>query len=109
MSLQICPNCKKHIQWWKIYKKLNEKRIYSHHIIDCQKCGYKLWTKKKNKDLWATIYTTLLWMLLPIILITFVATNKLNFLIAILIVIVYHFAIMTYYISNSKYKYVRKK
>ena len=109
MSLQVCPNCKKEFSWWKVYKRLNERNIYTSNLLECPKCHSRLWTRKKKTNLTSNVSGSLLFMMLPILLIILVAINYFNFFYAILIVVAYHFIIFSYYISIYNYEIVKKK
>lgn len=108
MSLQKCPNCKKGIPWWKIYKNINKKKFYGNHLLKCSKCKYKLGIKLKKKSILKSIWEALLWMAFPIIMIVSVAIVNFNFLYAIVLVTIYHFIAMDYVIKTYKYDSVKK-
>lgn len=108
VSLQKCPNCKKHISWGKVYKKINKKRFYGNHLLKCPKCKYKLGIKLKKKSILESMWKALLWMAFPILLIGLVALGNFSVLYAIILVILYHFMAMAYIISTYKYDSVKK-
>ena len=109
MSLQKCPNCKKKIDFWKVYKKINQKRFYSDHLIKCHKCHAKLWIKLKKKTFTESLVKAFAWMSLPILLIISVALGNLNAFVAMWIVIIFHLCAMAYIIKTYKYNKIKKQ
>ena len=108
MRLQKCPNCKKEIGFWRVYKKINKKRFYSDHLLKCHKCHAKLGIKLKKKTFTESLFKAFAWMSLPILLIITVALGKLNAFIAMGIVIVFHLLAMWYIIKKYTYNNVKK-
>jgi NAD-dependent SIR2 family protein deacetylase len=108
MSLQKCPNCKKKIGFWRVYKKINKKRFYSDHLLKCHKCNAKLGIKLKKKTFTESLVKAFAWMSLPILLIISVALGNLNAFVAMAIVIVFHLLAMAYIIKHYKYNHVKK-
>jgi NAD-dependent SIR2 family protein deacetylase len=82
MSLQKCPNCKKKIGFWRVYKKINKKRFYANHLLKCHKCDAKLAIKLKKKTFTESLLKAFGWMSLPILLIISVALGNLNAFVA---------------------------
>lgn len=109
MSLQKCPNCKKKINYWRVYKKINQNKFYKNHLLKCHKCDAKLGIKLKKKTFWERLLKGFAWMWLPILLIICVALGSLNAFVAMGIVIVFHFVAMTYIIKTYKYNHVKIK
>jgi CXXC-20-CXXC protein len=107
MSLQKCPNCKKKISFWKVYKKINKKRFYSNHLLKCNKCDGKLSINLKNKSFIERLLKAFAWMLLPILLIIIVALGLLNAFVAMVIVIIFHLIAMVYIIKNYNYNSIK--
>jgi CXXC-20-CXXC protein len=108
MSLQKCPNCKKKISFWKVYKKINKKRFYSNHLLKCNKCEAKLGIRLKKKSFIERLLKAFAWMLLPILLIISVALGNLNAFVAMGIVIIFHLIAMAYIIRTYKYNKITK-
>lgn len=108
MSLQKCPNCKKKISFWKVYKKINKKRFYSNHLLKCNKCEAKLGIKLKKKSFTERLLKAFAWMSLPILLIISVALGNLNAFVAMGIVIAFHLVAMAYIIKNYNYNNIKK-
>lgn len=104
MSLQICPYCKKENSYWRVYKNINLKHYSKEMSIKCEFCHEKMRLKIKEKNSCEKVKSWFFWMFLPLILILLVAIHKLNFIIAILAVIIYHFIAMYYLIKNLHYK-----
>lgn len=82
MSLQKCPNCKKKINYWRVYKKINQNKFYKNHLLKCHKCDAKLGLKLKKKSFIERVLYGLAWMALPILLIISVALGNLNVFLA---------------------------
>lgn len=109
MSLQKCPNCNKKIGFWKVYKKINQKRFYSDHLIKCHKCHAKLGITLKKKTFTESLFKAFAWMSLPILLIITVALGNLNAFVAMWIVVVFHLLSMAYIIRTYKYNNIKKQ
>ena len=103
-----------HIKFWQIYKIINFNKTFwkkKGREFKCEICHEKCklkwkWYEKINNIV--RFFTYLLWLLPAIILILLVACGKLNFLIAILIITVFHFLAM-YFIINSRRLQIEKK
>lgn len=104
-------NCN-HDSFWQLYRVINFSRFSN---LDngikykCDKCGAKCtlkwkWYMKMEENIMKKMATYLLWLSPGIILIFLVATLRLNYLVAILLIIIYHFAAMYYVINSGKLK-----
>lgn len=97
-----------HTSFWQIYWIINLNNIFSDdkwREFKCKKCKKKYilsrkWYKKLNKDPLKKFLTFLSWMTPALALILLVAFWYLNYLIAIWLIIAFHFWAM-YYIINS--------
>lgn len=104
MSLLKCPNCKKKISYWKVYKNINvKKRKYT-----CKKCHTKLKIKCKTKTFLQRLLWTFLWLGFPAWIIILVVGGVLNPFVAMAIVIAFHFVWLHYIITRYKYKVLKK-
>jgi hypothetical protein len=105
-----------HLSFWQIYKIINFNVKFidkEWRVFKCNKCNKKCvlswkWYKemKKNGFNKAAIY--FLWLLPALILMYKVANLELNYLIAILLVIIYHFWAMCYIIDSPRLKITEK-
>lgn len=104
-------NCN-HASFWQLYKVINLSRFSN---LDngikfrCSKCNTKCtlkwkWYMRMEKSIMKKIATYLLWLSPAILLIYLVATLKMNYLIAIWLIIIFHFAAMYYVINSDKLK-----
>ena len=100
MSLLKCPNCKKKISYWKVYKNINLKKRKS----TCKKCHAKLKVKWKARTFTQRLLWCFVWLGFPAVLILLVAAWYLNAFVAMWAVIVFHFLGLHYIIKNYKYK-----
>lgn len=108
-------NCK-HNSFWEIYKVINfNKTFIAENGVEfkCDKCKKKCvlkwkWYKKIKHNSVKRFFTSLLWLLPAIILIALVANWNMNFLIAIWIITVFHFAAMIYIINSDRLKITEK-
>lgn len=100
MSLQKCPKCKKKIPWGTVYEAINRKEKH----VKCPFCNKKEKFKKEKKSFIKALIQKFLWLSVPLLMIILVAMQKLSFIIAIDIVIIFHFISMYFIIKYSKYK-----
>lgn len=104
-------NCK-HNSFWQLYKVINFSRISNLDNgikFKCSTCNTKCtlkwkWYIKMEKNNMKRIATYLLWLSPAAILIYLVATLKMNYLVAIGLIIIFHFAAMYYIINSDKLK-----
>ena len=104
-------NCK-HISFWNIYKVINFNKTFNSNnwiTFKCDKCDTKCilkwkWYKKMKESFIKKILTYFLWLLPAIILIILVASWKIHFLLAISIIIAFHFVAMYYIINSDRLK-----
>ena len=104
MSLQKCPNCKKHFSYWKVYKHINLKKPK----MTCKKCHSKLKLKWKTKTFSQRLLSGFAWMGLPLFLVILVAMGHLNAFVAMGLVVLFHFAGIHYIIKKYKFHVVKK-
>lgn len=104
-------NCN-HDSFWQLYRVINFSRFSN---LDngikykCDICGTKCtlkwkWYMKMEENIMKKMATYLLWLSPGIVLIFLVATLRLNYLVAIGLVILYHFAAMYYIIYSGRLK-----
>nr|MDD3720368.1 hypothetical protein [Candidatus Gracilibacteria bacterium] len=104
MNLQICPKCGKENNFWRIYKDINFYKFKGGITIKCGFCKNKEKIWKTKGCSFIRILHGFLWMLPAFILIYLVVVGKINYLIAILLITIYHFLAMYYIIKFGKYK-----
>lgn len=85
--------------FWDLYKAINLKTRRNFPCSWCEQ-PLKIKWKKQAKTPAAKLYSGLLWMSPAIILIAMVATGMMNYLHAIILIILFHFTAM-YFIINS--------
>lgn len=108
-------NCN-HKSFWQIYKVINFNRTFNQNEwieFKCSKCNDTCilkwkWYNEMRKNLMKRILTYFLWLLPAIILILLVANWSLNFLVAILLITIFHFAAMLYIINSYRLEIVKK-
>ena len=107
MSLQICPNCKHENSYWRVYKKINFKHFKNGMGIKCENCNKKMILQNKKRGFFSGLICMILWMSPAFFLIYLVASNKLNFLLAIILITLFHFIIFYFIIKNYNYEKVK--
>jgi hypothetical protein len=104
-------NCT-HKSFWQIYKIINFNKTFcweNGREYRCELCNKKCvlkwkWYNKMKKNFVIRFITYLLWLSPAIILILLVAYWMLNFLVAILIITMFHFWAMYFIINSSRLK-----
>ena len=104
MSLQICPNCSKENSYFKIYKEINRCHLKKWMSIKCDFCWKDMVLDMKERNIFSRILSWFLWMLPAFILIFLVWSWKMNFLVAIVLITIFHFLAMYFLIKNMKNK-----
>ena len=99
-----------HKYFWGIYKIINFSKNFCEKAgseFKCEKCNKKCVLKwkgcKKMKKSWIKKYITyFLWLLPAIVLIYLSVTQIISYLLAILLIIIFHFLAMFYVINSDK-------
>lgn len=106
----------KHISFWDIYKAINFGRFFARKWwikIKCNDCGKMYlvkwkWYKKIKRSFIKSFLTWFMWMLPAFILIYLVATQVLHYMLAIILITIFHFWAMFYIINSRKLKFIEK-
>ena len=102
MSLQKCSKCGEVGSFWSVYKAINFGRFASRNSIQCASCKHTMTLDRSERPAWRKLFVGFLWMAPSFVVIALFALGLVAILPAVVMVILFHFASLTWIIKTYK-------
>lgn len=103
MSLQKCSKCGEVGSYWSVYKAINFGRFDRQNSIQCGSCDCTMTLDRSQRPAWQKLLVGFLWMAPSFVVIALFALGLVAMLPAVAMVILFHFASLTWIIKTYKY------